>query len=284
MKYQQIDFNVKDHIMTVTLNRPDKLNAFTDAVMAPELLDVFDRADEDDDIRVLIITGAGRGFCSGHDMDDGFDYNEQTDDSIDTHRDPGGVIALRLFEMKKPTIAAINGAAIGVGVTMTLPMDIRLASEKAKFGFVFSKVGITLEACSSWFLPRMVGPGKALEWAITGRIFDAKEALNAGLVNDVIAHDQLLEKAKKIADEIVHSTSAISVSLNRQLIWRMLGADHPMDAHKLESKCIYWLGMKEDAKEAVSAFHAKRSPKFTMKPSSDMPNFYPWWKEKTFQQ
>jgi enoyl-CoA hydratase/carnithine racemase len=184
--------------------------------------------------------------------------------------------------MKKPIIAAINGAAIGVGITMALPMDIRLASEKAKFGFVFAKMGITLEACSSWFLPRIVGPGKALEWSCTGRIFDAKEALTAGLVNEVLPPDKLLDRAWEIAQEIAQFTSAIAIPLNRQLVWRMLGADHPMEAHRIESKCIYALGMKSDANEAVEAFHAKRPPEFSLKPGNDMPDFYPWWPEKQF--
>ena len=184
--------------------------------------------------------------------------------------------------MKKPMIAAINGAAIGVGITMTLPMDIRLASEKAKFGFVFARMGITLEACSSWFLPRLVGPGKALEWSCTGRVFDAKEALAAGLVNEVLPSERLLDRAWEIALEIARSTSSIAIPLNRQLVWRMLGADHPMEAHKIESKCIYALGMKSDAKEAVEAFHAKRPPEFTWKPGRDMPDFYPWWPEEPF--
>ncbi|MBW1837179.1 MAG: crotonase/enoyl-CoA hydratase family protein [Deltaproteobacteria bacterium] len=282
MEYKQIKYEIKEHVLTITLNRPEKLNAFTDFVMVPELLDAFERADEDDDVRAVIVTGAGRGFCSGHDLNDGFDYDEQTEDSIDTHRDPGGVISLRIYEMKKPMIAAINGAAIGVGITMTLPMDIRLASEKAKFGFVFTKMGITLEACSSWFLPRIVGPGKALEWSCTGRIFDAKEALTAGLVNEVLPPEKLLDRAWEIAQEIAQSTSAIAIPLNRQLVWRMLGADHPMEAHRIESKCIYALGMKSDAKEAVEAFHARRPPEFSLKPGSDMPDFYPWWPEKPF--
>ncbi|MBW2202471.1 MAG: crotonase/enoyl-CoA hydratase family protein [Deltaproteobacteria bacterium] len=283
MNYTQIQYDVKDQVLIITLNRPEKLNAFTDYVMAPELIDAFDRADKDDDVRVIIVTGAGRGFCSGHDLEEGFDYDEQAQATLENHRDIGGIVALRIYEMQKPVIAAINGAAIGVGITMTLPMDIRLASEKAKIGFVFTRLGITLEACSNWFLPRIVGISKAAEWAYTGRIFDAREALAGGLISQVVPHDQLLEKAREIAQEIVQNTSAVSISLNRQLLWKMLEADHPMEAHKIESKCIYWLGLKPDSKEAVDAFHEKRPPKFTMKPSSDMPEFYPWWLERKFK-
>ncbi len=282
MDYKQIRYQIEDRILTITLNRPESLNAYTDYVMVPELLNAFDRADEDDNIRVVIITGAGRGFCSGHDLNDGFDYDEQSGATRETHRDTGGLLSLRIYDMKKPIIAAINGAAVGVGITMTLPMDIRLASEKAKFGFVVSRMGITLEACSSWFLPRIVGPGKAADWAYTGRIFDAQEALSAGLVNEVLPPGQLMEKARKIAGEIAERTSAISVPLNRQLIWRMLGADHPMEAHKIESKCVYSLGLNSDSKEATTAFFEKRSPKFDLCVGSDMPDFYPWWPERSF--
>jgi enoyl-CoA hydratase/carnithine racemase len=283
MTYTQIQYEVRDRIATITLNRPEKLNAFTDYVMAPELMDAFSRADEDDAVRVVIVTGAGRGFCSGHDLEEGFDYDEQAQATLETHRDIGGIVALRIYEMKKPVIAAINGAAIGVGITLTLPMDIRLVSEKAKIGFVFTRLGITLEACSNWFLPRIVGIGKALEWAYTGRIFDAQEALAGGLAHYVTPHDQLMAKALEIAREIAENTSAVSISLNRQLLWKMLEADHPMEAHKIESKCIYWLGLKPDSKEAVAAFHGKRPPRFTMKASADMPEFYPWWKERPFK-
>ena len=283
MKYTQIQYDVKDQILTITLNRPEKLNAFTDYVMAPELLDSFDRADADDDVRVVIVTGAGRGFCAGHDLDEGFDYEEQAEATLETHRDIGGIVALRIYDMKKPFIAAINGVAIGVGVTMTLPMDIRLASDKAKFGLVFAKLGITNEACSNWFLPRIVGISKAAEWSYTGRIFDAQEALAGGLISQIVPHDQLYEKAVEIAREIADNTSAVSIPLNRQMLWKMLGADHPMEAHKIESKCIFTLGLKPDSQEAVKAFYEKRPPKFTMKASSDMPEFYPWWKEKPFK-
>jgi enoyl-CoA hydratase/carnithine racemase len=283
MIYTQIRYEANDRIATITLDRPEKLNAFTDYVMAPELMDAFDRADEDDGVRVVIVTGAGRGFCSGHDLQEGFDYDEQAQATLENHRDIGGIVALRLYEMKKPVIAAINGAAIGVGITLTLPMDIRLASEKAKIGFVFTRLGITLEACSNWFLPRIVGIGKAVEWAYTGRIFGAQEAFAAGLVHYVTPQDQLMAKAIEIAREIADNTSAVSIPLNRHLLWKMLEADHPMEAHKLESKCIYWLGLQADSKEAVAAFHEKRPPRFSLKASTDMPDFFPWGKHRPFK-
>jgi enoyl-CoA hydratase/carnithine racemase len=280
MIYTQIQCDVDGNTLTITLNRPERLNAFTDRVMVPELLDAFNRADEDDRIRAVIVTGAGRGFCAGHDLDEGFDYDKREDQTADTFRDPGGTLTLRIFDMKKPLIAAINGVAVGVGITMTLPMDIRLAADSARFGFVFSKLGIVMEACSTWFLPRIVGISKACEWAFSGRIFGSEEALASGLVTEVLKGDQLMNRARELADEIARNTSAISVPLNRQLLWKMLGAEHPLQAHKLESKCIYSLGSKPDATEAVSAFFQKRPPQFTMKPSVDMPPFYPWWKEK----
>lgn len=280
MEYTQIKYEVSENILTIILNRPEKLNAYTDKVMVPELIDAFNKGDEDDNVRAVIVTGAGRGFCAGHDLNEGFDYDAQPNETLETFRDTGGVVALRIFDMKKPLIAAINGAAIGVGITMTLPMDIRLAAENASFGFVFAKLGITLEACSSWFLPRIVGISKASEWACTGRIFGAEEALDTGLVSEVLKSDQLLNRARKLASEIAQNTSAISVPLNRQLLWKMLGANHPIEAHMVESKCIYSLGSKSDSREAVSAFLKKQPPNFTMKPSIDMPNFYPWWRER----
>ena len=233
--------------------------------------------------KTAIVTGAGRGFCAGHDLEEGFDYDKQPDVTIYNHRDSGGVLTLRIYDMKKPVIAAINGHAVGVGVTMTLPMDIRLASDRAKFGFVFAKLGITNEACSTWFLPRIVGIGKAAEWSYTGRIFDAQEALAAGLVSEVVPHEALYNKAWEMARTIADNTSAVSIALNRQMLWKMLGSSHPMEAHKLESKSVFALGSKPDSMEAVAAFYEKRPPKFSMKVSTDMPDFYPWWPEKRFE-
>jgi enoyl-CoA hydratase/carnithine racemase len=286
MDYEQILYRVEDAILTITLHRPDKLNAFTTRMMY-ELLDAFDRADADDAVRVVIVTGAGRAFCAGADLSSGggtFDYTGGAKpQEIEEHRDGGGRVTLRIYESKKPVIAAINGPAVGVGITMTLPMDIRIASSAARMGFVFARRGIIPEACSSWFLPRVVGIGRAAEWVMTGRVFPAEEALAAGLVSRVVAPEALLDTARDLAREIADNTSALSVALARQLLWRMLGADHPMEAHRIDSRAIYWMGKSADAREGVAAFLEKRPPRFTLRPSSDMPEFYPWWPERKFR-
>ena len=286
MDYQEILYSVSERVLTITLNRPDKLNAFTGRMML-ERLDAIDRADADDDVRAIIVTGAGRAFCAGADLSSGsgtFDSRERAADvGIENRRDGGGRVTLRLFDCKKPLIAAINGPAVGVGVTMTLPMDIRLASTDARFGFVFARRGICLEACSSYFLPRVVGVSRALEWAFTGRVFPASEALEGGLVRSLHAPAELLPAAQAIAREIADNTSAISVALSRQLIWKLLGADHPMEAHKLDSRAISALGQSADAHEGVGAFLAKRKADFRQRPSSEMPAFYPWWTERKFE-
>jgi len=285
MSFEQIQYEVANQILTITLNRPERLNAFT-LVMTSELIEAFDRADEDDEVRAIIVTGAGRGFCAGSDLSDGadsFDNEQRMQESLEEHRDSGGRVTLRIFESKKPVIAAINGPAVGIGITMTLPMDIRLASEKAKMGFVFARRGITPEACSGWFLPRAVGISRALEWVMSGRVFGAQEALEGGLVSRVLAPDDLLPTARELAREIADNTSAVSVALGRQMMWKMLGADHPMEAHKIDSKCIYYMGKSPDAFEGVTSFLEKRPAKFTMKPSKDMPEFYPWWEERPFK-
>ena len=284
MDYQEIGYQVDDRVLTLTLNRPNKLNAFTER-MAGELIDAFDRADVDDAVRVIVVTGAGRAFCAGADLSGGgttFDY-EDGPHGLDEHRDGGGLVALRIFEAKKPVIAAINGPAVGVGVTMTLPMDIRIASSAARFGFVFARRGIVPEACSSWFLPRVVGIGQALEWTYSGRVFGADEALAGRLVSRVVAPDELRAAADALAHEIADHTSALSITLTRGLMWRMLGADHPMAAHQIDSKCIYWMGRSADAREGVSSFLDKRPPRFTMRPSADLPPFYPWWPARPFK-
>jgi enoyl-CoA hydratase/carnithine racemase len=284
MDYQEIGYQVDDRVLTLTLNRPNKLNAFTER-MAGELIDAFDRADADDAVRVIVVTGAGRAFCAGADLSGGgktFDY-EDGSNGLDEHRDGGGLVALRIFEAKKPVIAAINGPAVGVGVTMTLPMDIRIASSAARFGFVFARRGIVPEACSSWFLPRVVGIGQALEWTYSGRVFGADEALAGRLVSRVVAPDELRAAADALAHEIADHTSALSITLTRGLMWRMLGADHPMAAHQIDSKCIYWMGRSADAREGVSSFLDKRPPRFTMRPSADLPPFYPWWPARPFK-
>jgi len=279
-----ISVSVEDKILTITLNRPDRLNAFTN-VMRDEMLAAVDQADADDDVRCIIVTGEGRGFCAGADLGEGGDtFNtEREGQDGPVWRDGGGQVSLRIFESKKPVIGAINGPAVGVGVTMTLPMDIRIASSAAKFGFVFSRRGIVPEACSSWFLPRIVGIQQALAWTFSGRVFPAEEALKGGLVQEVTAPENLLPRARAIAAEIVENTAPVSVALTRQMMWRMLGADHPMEAHKIDSRGIAQLGISPDVKEGVESFLEKRPPEFSMKPSEDMPDFYPWWDDRPFK-
>ena len=285
MAYEQILYEVEDGILTLTLNRPDKLNAFT-VTMMRELIDAVGRADGDDGVRAIIVTGAGRAFCAGADLSSGsgtFDGTRAAvPETVDTHRDGGGLLTLRLYESKKPIIAAINGPAVGVGVTMTLPMDVRLASSSARMGFVFAKRGIVPEACSSWFLPRIVGINQAAEWVYTGRIFPAEEALAGRLVSRVLAPEELLPTARALAKEMSTGTSAMSIALSRQLLWRMLGADHPMEAHKIDSKCIFWMGQSADAHEGVASFLEKRPAQFKLRPAQDMPPFFPWWAERKF--
>jgi enoyl-CoA hydratase/carnithine racemase len=284
MDYQEIRYELTDRVLTLTLHRPDKLNAFTER-MCGELIDALDRADDDDAVRAVLVTGAGRGFCAGADLSGGggtFDYAGQPQ-GIDEHRDGGGLVSLRLFEMRKPVIAAINGPAVGVGATMTLPMDVRIASSSARFGFVFARRGIVPEACSSWFLPRVVGIAQALEWTYSGRVFTADEALAGRLVSRVVAPEALLPTAYALAREIAEQTSAVSIALTRALMWRMLGADHPMAAHQIDSQCIYAMGRSADAMEGVTSFLEKRPARFTMRVSTDLPAFYPWWPARLFR-
>jgi enoyl-CoA hydratase/carnithine racemase len=285
---EEILYAVENRVATVTLNRPDKLNAFTTR-MRDSLIETFGRADADDEVRVVIVTGAGRAFCAGADLSAGpstFDYSKRgakENPGDEERRDGGGRVALRIFEMKKPVIAAVNGAAVGVGVTMTLPMDIRIASSGARFGFVFSRRGIVPEACSSWFLPKVVGLQRAAEWLYTGRVFDAAEALAGGLVSRVVPPEELLPAATALAREIADNTSAVAIALSRQMLWRMAGADHPMEAHKVDSRGIFAMGASPDVAEGIAAFKEKRAPAFRMKPSTDMPDFYPWWEERPFK-
>lgn len=281
MQFTQIAYEVEDGIATITLDRPDALNAFT-ATMMRELIAAFDRVDEDDDVRAVVVTGRGRGFCAGADLSRGgdtFAYDETADAG---HRDGGGRVTLRIFDCLKPVIAAINGPAVGVGATMTLPMDIRLAARGAKMGFVFARRGLVPEACSTWFLPRLVGIAQAQEWVVTGRVFDADEALRGGLVRSVHEPDGLLAEAYGIAREIATHAAPVSVALSRQMLWRMLGAGHPMEAHRVDSRAIAAAGRSADAREGVTAFLEKRDPSFSMRPSRDMPPFYPWWDEPEF--
>ncbi len=286
MEYQEIRYTVEDGIACVTLHRPDKLNAFTSRMLA-ELLDALDRIDADDAVRAVIVTGAGRGFCAGADLSAGpgtFDSNQRGSAvGIEGMRDGGGRLTLRIFECLKPVIAAINGPAVGVGITMTLPMDIRIASESARFGFVFARRGLVPEACSSWFLPRVVGISKACEWVFSGRVYPIGEGLAAGLVRSVHPADELLAAAREIGREIAENTAPVSVALSRQMLWKMLGADHPMEAHKVDSRGIRALGRSPDAREGVASFLEKREPHFRMAPSRDLPDFVPWWREREFE-
>jgi enoyl-CoA hydratase/carnithine racemase len=280
MDFEQIECAVEEGILTITLNRPDRLNAWTEQMRA-ELMQAFDQADADDDVRAVIVTGAGRAYCAGADLEAGgstFDRGDQGE----VPRDGGGQFSLRVFESKKPVIAAINGPAVGVGITMTLPMDIRLAADSARMGFVFTQRGIVPEACSSWFLPRVVGISQALEWVSTGRVFPAEEALAAGLVRSVHPADELLEAARSLASEIVESTAPVSVALARQLLWRMLGADHPMAAHRADSRGMLSRGQSADAREGVTAFLEKRSARFPDRVSDGLPDIFPDYEQPSF--
>ena len=283
--YEQLLYDVQDHVATITLNRPDKLNAFTSQMMH-ELIAAFDAVDADDEVRAVIVTGAGRAFCAGADLSGGGDTFARGGSDVQTDvgvpRDGGGLVALRIFECTKPVIGAINGAAVGVGVTMSLPMDFRLASDAARFGFVFARRGLVPEACSSWFLPRLVGIAKATEWVYTGRIFDAAEALDARLVRSVHPGADLLAEARDIALEIAAYTSAVSVALSRQMLWRMLGAEHPMDAHRVDSRGIQQRGRSADAREGVMSFLEKRPPAFTDRVSAGLPEIFPDWTPPEF--
>lgn len=285
MTYSQLTYDVSEHIATVTLNRPGQLNSFTN-VMLRELLAIFDVTDADDNVRAIIVTGAGRAFCAGADLSAGADTfsDGQLSDASQTEfrRDGGGLVSLRMFKSKKPIIGAINGAAVGVGVTMTLPMDIRIASETAKFGFVFTRRGIVPEACSSWFLPRLVGISQATEWVFTGRVFGAAEAFAGGLVRSVHESSELMQVARGIAREIVDNAAPVSVALSRQMLWRMLGAKHPMDAHRVDSRGIQIRGRTDDVREGVASFLEKRPAEFKMTVSQDLPDIFPDWDEPQF--
>ena len=278
MDYTEIVYGVDDHVATITLNRPEKLNAFTTTMMR-ETIDAFDRIDADDGVRAVIVTGAGRGFCAGADLSAGgaiFDHRRSDAEDPDrVLRDGGGIVSLRIFECLKPVIAAINGPAVGVGITMTLPMDIRLVSTAAKIGFVFARRGIVPEACSSWFLPRVVGISQALEWCYTGRVFGADEALAGGLVRSMHQPDDLLPAARSIAAEIVDNAAPVSVALTRQMLWAMLTKDHPMEGHRVDSRAIQHRGRSSDASEGVESFLAKRPAVFTDRVSEDLPDVFP---------
>jgi enoyl-CoA hydratase/carnithine racemase len=288
--FETLIYDVQDGVATVTLNRPEKLNAFNTQMMA-DMIAVFDETDADDAVRCVIVTGAGRAFCAGADLSAGgetFDYDKRggadraarTVDGL--QRDGGGLLTLRIFDSLKPVISACNGAAVGVGVTMQLAMDIRLASTAARYGFVFARRGLNPEAASSWFLPHLVGVQTALEWCYTGRIFPAQEAHDRGLVRSLHAPDDLLPAARALAREIAENTSPVSIALTRQLVWRMAGAAHPMDAHRADSRGIQARGRSGDAREGVTSFLEKRPPRFPDQVSSDLPDIWPHWTPPVF--
>jgi enoyl-CoA hydratase/carnithine racemase len=292
MEHQEIRYAVADGIATVTLCRPDRLNAFTTR-MRDELIDAFDRIDADDEVRAVIVTGEGRAFCAGADLSRGtttFDASASTqmqpggpvDYSSPAARDGGGLATLRIFRCLKPVIGAINGPAVGIGATMLLPMDVRMASENARIGFLFARRGLVPEAASSYFLPRIVGVSRALEWCMTGRIFEAQEALEGGLVRTVLPAGELIAAATALAREIADNTAPVSIALTRQMLWRGLGMSDPMDAHKIDSRGIRSRGRSRDVHEGVAAFLEKRSPVFPDRVSSDMPDYFPWWEEPEY--
>jgi enoyl-CoA hydratase/carnithine racemase len=284
MEFEQIRVELDDRVLTITLNRPDRLNAWT-AQMGQELMAAFDRADADDEVRAAVVTGAGRGFCAGADLAGGgatFDWREREQVGA-VPRDNGGQFTLRVFDCRKPVIAAINGPAVGVGATMTLPMDVRLAAEEARIGFVFARRGIVPEACSSWFLPRVVGISRAMEWVATGRVFSAQEALDAGMVRSVHPGGELLDAAYGLAREIADNAAPVSVALARQLMWRMLGAEHPMLAHRADSRGMFVRGQSADAREGITAFLEKRPAEFPDLVSDGLPDIFPGWRAPDFE-
>jgi enoyl-CoA hydratase/carnithine racemase/RimJ/RimL family protein N-acetyltransferase len=283
MEFEQITTEMSDHVLTITLNRPERLNAWTQT-MSGELFTAFDQADADDEVRVVIVTGAGRGFCAGADLERGGETFTKRDhqDPGTTPRDAGGRLTLRIFDMTKPVIAAINGPAVGIGATMTLPMDVRLAADTARIGFVFTRRGIVPEACSSWFLPRVVGISRAMEWVATGRVFDAREALEGGLVRSLHPTTALLDAAHALAREIAENAAPVSVALARRMLWRMLGAEHPMLAHRADSRGMLYRGRSADAAEGIAAFLEKRAAVFPDKVSDGLPDVMPGWTAPEF--
>ncbi len=286
MTFEQITTDLTERVLTITLSRPERLNAWT-ARMGSELIEAFDRADADDEVRAIIVTGAGRGFCAGADLASGgetFDYRKRERVGAgEAPRDNGGQFTLRVFRSTKPVIAAINGPAVGVGATMTLPMDIRLAADDARMGFVFARRGIIPEACSSWFLPRVVGISRAMEWVATGRVFSAQEGLEGGLLRSLHPQGELLDAAQSLAREIAENTAPVSVALARRLMWRMLGAEHPMLAHRADSRGMFARGQSDDAVEGITAFLDKRPANFPDQVSDGLPEIMPWWTEPEFE-
>ena len=284
--FEHIRYGVEDRVATIELHRPDRLNAFTGTMMR-ELISAFDLVDADDGVSAVIVTGSGRAFCAGADLGGGGgtfagpELSEEGGDGV--RRDGGGTVSLRIFDCTKPVIAAINGPAVGVGITMTLPMDVRMASTDAKMGFVFVRRGIVPEACSSWFLPRIVGISRAQEWVATGRVFGAEEALAGGLVRSLHAPDRLLDDARALAREIADHAAPVSVALARRMLWRMLGAAHPMEAHRADSRGMQVRGRSADAVEGVTSFLEKRPPRFVDRVSDGLPDILPWMDDPDFQ-
>jgi enoyl-CoA hydratase/carnithine racemase len=288
VRFETLLYGVEAGIATITLHRPDRLNAFT-VQMELDLVRAFDTTDSDDEVKAVIITGSGRAFCAGADLSGGASALDFTEDGTGGGdrvdgivRDGGGLVSLRIFRSLKPIIAAVNGAAVGVGATMQLPMDIRLASSDARYGFVFARRGVVPEAASSWFLSRIVGMSTALEWCYTGRVFDSNEALSRGLVRSVHAPDELLPAARALAREIVDNTAPVSVALTRQLLWRMACAEHPMLAHRADSRGIFHRGQSADAREGIASFLEKRKAVFRDRVSTDLPDLFPAWREPPF--
>jgi enoyl-CoA hydratase/carnithine racemase len=284
MGFEQITTDIAESVLTITLNRPDRLNAWTET-MGRELIEAFDRADADDEVRAVIVTGAGGAFCAGADLGRGgetFDWSGR-ERTASVPRDGGGELTLRVFESTKPVIAAINGPAVGVGATMTLPMDVRLAADDARFGFVFVRRGIVPEACSSWFLPRVVGISRAIEWVASGRVFPASEALAGGLVRSLHPRGELLDAARELAVEIATNAAPVSVALTRRMLWRMLGTEHPMLAHRADSRAMFARGQSADAAEGIAAFLQKRGPEFTDRVSDGLPEIMPDWVAPEFR-
>jgi enoyl-CoA hydratase/carnithine racemase len=279
--FEALRYEVEDRVATITLNRPEKLNAL-DATLLAEWPLAIDAADRDDEVRAIIITGAGRAFCAGADLSEGPDSFRRDVPELE-YRDEGGIVSLRMFESTKPIIVAFNGVAVGAGVTIALAADIRLASERARFGLVFAQRGLVAEAASSWFLPRVVGISRAMEWTATARIFDAQEALAGGLIRSVHPHGELISAARDLAAEIVSNTAPVAVALTRQMMWRMLGAAHPMEAHRVDSRLMWHLGRSPDVDEGVNSFTEKRAAHFPMRPSRDLPAPYPWWDPLPFR-
>jgi enoyl-CoA hydratase/carnithine racemase len=283
MHLTQTRYEINDHIAVVTLSRPEKMNAFN-PVMRDELLEIFSAADQDDDIRVVVVTGAGKAFCAGADLSGGRKAFDRTTEEgkpvpVNRYRDNGGRVALAIYQCRKPVIAAINGPAVGVGITITLPMDLRIAAEEAKIGFPFTRRGVVPEGCSSWFLPRIVGIAKAIEWIYSSRIFPAASEAHSGLFNYVVPHSEVLPKSMSLAKEIAENTSAVSITLSKAMLWHGLSEVEPQSSHLIESRCFYWAGQQKDAQEGAISFLEKRPAQFTMKVSTELPDFYPWWKE-----